>query len=291
MIDIHTHLYSESYDIDRDAVVERARKAGVKEMLVIGCTLDESGQALDVAKKYPNVFASVGMHPHEFNDAKTRDEMKEADWTQKLRALAADKSVVAIGECGLDYFSRDPERVITEEQKNFQKKGFVAQINLAQELCLPLIVHCRPSLASQDAYEDVFEILSSSVSALSSVILHCYMGGTNVTEKFLSLPRVYFSFTGNITYPVKKAIMGTKDDLTESVKLIPLDRLFIETDCPFLAPSAMRGKRNEPAFVRMTAEKVCTLQGVAMADLETKLDENFQKVFVSREEGRNEKRI
>lgn len=279
MLDIHTHLYWESYDADRDAVVERARAAGIKAMLVIGCTLDESRQAIAVAKQYPNVFASVGIHPHEFNDAETRGEMERENWIETLKVLAADESVVAIGECGLDYFARDPGSVITDEQKRFQREGFLAQIELAKALSLPLIVHCRPSLATQDAYEDVLEILQTASVDLCAVVLHCYMGDTAVTQKFLLLPRVYFSFTGNITYPTKKALAGTKDDLVESVKLVPLPRLFVETDCPFLAPQEKRGERNEPAYVRMTAEKVCAVQGVDMTDLEVQLDENFQAVF------------
>ena len=100
-----------------------------------------------------------------------------------------------------------------------------------------------------------------------SVILHCYMGDTEVTKKFLALPNVYFSFTGNITYPVKKALAGTKDDLTETVKIVPLERLFTETDCPFLAPQPVRGKRNEPAFVAHTAAKVAELKGIGIGDL------------------------
>jgi TatD DNase family protein len=234
-----------------------------------------------VAKQYTGVSAAVGVHPHEFNDAETRDEMERANWIETLKVLAADESVVAIGECGLDYFSRDPSSVITDDQKHFQREGFLAQIELAKALLLPLIVHCRPSLATQDAYEDVLEILQSAITDLHAVVLHCYMGDTVVTQKFLTLPRVYFSFTGNITYPTKKALVGTKDDLVESVKLVPLPRLFVETDCPFLAPQEKRGERNEPAYVRMTAEKVRTVQGVAMADLEAQLDENFQRVFVS----------
>jgi TatD DNase family protein len=276
MLDIHTHLYWDSYDADRDAVVKRARAAGVREMLVIGCTLDESRQAIDVAKKYPDMFASVGIHPHEFNEEASRTANRESAWIEQLRGLAQDEKVKAIGECGLDYFSRDNGSPLADEQKQFQKEGFEMQIALARELGLPLIIHTRPSEGTMDAYEDMLAIFHDEPS---QVILHCYMGDTEVTEKFLALPNVFFSFAGNITYPTKKAVAGTKDDLTETVKRVPLERLFVETDCPFLSPQEKRGERNEPAYVRMTAEKVRILKGIDATVLEMVLGENFQKVF------------
>ncbi len=307
MQDIHTHLYWQSYDADRDAVVRRAREAGVKEMLVIGCTVDESRQAIAVAEKYEAVYASVGIHPHEINSLVESQNPKDQieAWVTDLRKLARQEKVVAIGECGLDYYSHparnaahnaaggDKTKAITDEQKVMQKEGFLAQIALAQELNLPIIVHCRPSQGTQDAYEDMFEILKdhspastqdsnrgeSPVSHPISCILHCYMGDTEVTQKFLTLPMVYFSFTGNITYPVKKALAGTKDDLTETVKLVLLERVFAETDCPFLAPQAHRGKRNEPAFVKEVLECIAKLQGQEVSAAEQTIEANFKKVF------------
>ncbi len=132
--------------------------------------------------------------------------------------------------------------------------GFLAQIKLAEELGLPLIVHCRANAGASDAYEDMSTLLSQVKTI--PIVLHCYMGDTEVTKQLLALDNVYFSFTGNITYPVKKTWVGTKDDLRETVKLIPLDRLFTETDCPFLSPQSKRGERNEPASVVEVAAKV-----------------------------------
>ncbi len=293
MHDIHTHLYWESYDADRDAVIARAHDAGINRMFAIGCTVEESRQCVALAERYSEVYASVGIHPHFFNDFVEKefsisnfqfsikpqllnDEVQKL--TEALRKLAANEKVVAIGECGLDYFSQDVTKSITEEHKTVQKAGFLAQIALAEELQLPLIVHGRASTGSADAYEDLFEILKAKSSNLKA-ILHCYMGDTEVTKKFLTLPNVYFSFTGNITYPVKKALVGTKDDLAETVKLIPLDRIFAETDCPFLAPQSQRGKRNEPAFVTEVVARVALLQGKAVSAIVQATEENFKRVF------------
>lgn len=301
MHDIHTHLYWESYDADRDAVIARAHDAGIDRMFAIGCTAEESRQCVALAERYSEVYASVGIHPHFFNDFvekefSTRlsdgqvsnfqfsikpqllnDEVQKL--TEALRKLAVNEKVVAIGECGLDYYAHDVDKRVSNEQKAVQKQGFLAQIALAEELHLPLIVHGRASTGSADAYEDLFEILKAKSSNLKAVILHCYMGDTEITKQFLTLPNVYFSFTGNITYPVKKALVGTKDDLTETVKLIPLDRIFAETDCPFLAPQSQRGKRNEPAFVMEVVARVALLQGKAVSAIAQATEENFKRVF------------
>lgn len=284
MHDIHTHLYWDSYDIDRDEVIARAHAAGIENMFAIGCTVDESRQCTLLAEKYPEIYASIGIHPHEFRTA--ADVKNLAADIAALRVLASgSKKVIAIGECGLDYYVRpavmDPQRAfvgrgamaISEETKAVQREGFLAQIALARSLGLPLIIHCR------DAYEDMFEILKSECADISACILHCYMGDTEVTRKFLELPNVYFSFTANITYPVKKALVGTKDDLSETVKRIPLDRLFAETDCPFLAPQSKRGQRNEPASAAIVAEEIARLQGINRDDLVQQIDNNFRQVF------------
>lgn len=277
MHDIHTHLYWHTYDSDRDAVITRALAAGVEKMFVVGCTVEESRQAIALAEKYRDVYASVGVHPQEFVDEESVKKLDGA--VEALRVLAQHKKVIAVGECGLEYFSHDPAKPITDEQKMWQQRGFLAQMKLAIELRLPLIVHARGEMGVSAVYEDLHEILRREGRSLKAIILHCYMGDTEVTKKFLSLPNVYFSFTGNITYPVKKAVMNTKDDLTETVKLVPLDRLFVETDCPFLSPQSKRGERNEPAWVIAVVEAVAQLQGVDTAIVEKAVDDTTKKVF------------
>lgn len=277
MQDIHTHLYWDSYDEDREEVIARAKEAGVSEMLVVGTTIEESKQAVALAGQHDEIFASVGIHPNEFRGQGGEGE----DWEEGISRLAENPKVVAIGECGLDY--SESHGAITEGTKERQKEAFLKQITIATELHLPLIVHCRPTNNStQDAYEDLLSILEAKSSKLKAVILHCYMGDTGVTEEFLLLPNVYFSFTGNITYPVKKQLVGTKDDLTETVRLVPQERIFVETDCPFLAPQTYRGKRNEPAYAIYTAEKVCALLQITREELEKQLEESFWRVFSKR---------
>lgn len=278
MQDIHTHLYWHTYDTDRDVVVERARAAGVQEMFVIGCTVEESRQAVELTEQYSDMYASVGIHPQEFNESRiTNHELRQK--IQELKILTKHEKVIAIGECGLEYYSHNEQQTINNEQRAIQKSGFLAQIELAKECNLPLIVHCRASTGSDDAYQDLFTILKSHIQHLSSTILHCYMGDTEVTKQFLTLPHVYFSFTGNITYPIKQAVRGTQYDLRETVKMVPLERIFTETDCPFLTPQSKRGERNEPIYVGEVVARVAELQGRSTLEVEQAVEKNFIQVF------------
>ena len=276
MIDIHAHLQFSDYDADRDEVIARAREAGVEKMILVGTDLVTSRQAVELAGEYDFLFASVGVHPHEFSGD------PGDSWIGELRALAVHPKVVAIGECGLDYFSRDPAVPVPDGWKAFQREGFLAQLGIAREKGLPMIIHTRPSKGSMDAYEDVLSILSDPETAdrRSKFVLHCYQGDTEVTERFLGLSGVYFSFAGNVTYPVKKALMGTKDDILEMVRLVPTDRMFVETDCPYLAPQSVRGTRNEPAYVRYTIGSVAAGKPVSLEALDVTIRKTFDQVFL-----------
>jgi TatD DNase family protein len=274
MLDIHAHLHDLAFDADRDEVVCRARAAGVEKIITIGTDIEESRRAVACAERHEGVYASVGIHPNEIespnaNHQEILSELKEI-------ALSSDK-VVAIGECGLDYYNQ--QLTINSQQKKMQKDGFVAQIEIARELQLPLIIHCRPSVGTVDSYEDIFLILKSKIVNLKSAVLHCYMGDTEVTKKFLELPGIRFSFTGNITYSVKKSVAGTKDDLTEVVKMIPIDRMLAETDCPYLAPVPYRGKRNEPAYVVSVIEKIAELKGISRETAAQAVIAGAEKIF------------
>lgn len=281
MIDIHTHLYWKSFDDDQSEVLARAKDAGITDMLVVGTTVEESKQCIELAIKYPQLFATVGIHPNEIRgyEIDAADIEIATDVTELESLVLAHKdTVVAIGECGLDY--SESHGGITAADKENQKRLFEAQIELASQYQLPLIVHCRSMNAETDeAYWDLLEILKNKMVTLPAVIIHCYMGSVSVTKEFLQLSNVYFSFTGNITYPIKKEVLGGDFDITKTVRAVPLERIFTETDCPFLAPQAYRGKRNEPAFVVSVAEKIAELQGVALSEIEQKTEENFQKVF------------
>jgi TatD DNase family protein len=298
MIDIHTHLYFPQYDADRKEVLRRAFDAGVRAMVSVSTEPADHGKALEIAAADERVFVSLGLHPHYFNEQEIGNEDRLAWDVDELRqlALARRDKVVAIGECGLDYFSHT-EVPVTREQKAWQRRGFEAQVALARELGLPVIVHCR------DAYEDLLDVLKGTgrpdhserpcsngaatekdgilCSAQDDIrlILHCYMGDTETTKKFLELPNVFFSFTGNVTYPVAKARQGTERDLRETVRLVPADRLLAETDCPFLAPVPHRGRRNEPAFVSLVVEKIAEIKGMRKEELATWTVENAARIF------------
>ena len=292
MFDVHAHLHDEAFVGDRDATVDRARAVGLEGIVTIGTDPEENRRAVACAEAYPDVWASVGLHPHFFNEAEentnsstqipnktqSRDQKFQKE-IQELRAIAESSNrVVAIGECGLDYYRRqsadsNQQETITEEQKVLQREGFLAQIAIAEDLDLPLIIHTRPSLGSMDAYEDIFEILKEQQGKLAA-ILHCYMGDLSVTEKFLSLPGVSFSFTGNITYKVKEG-----SDRDETLRMIPIDRMLSETDCPYLAPVPYRGQRNEPAYVAEVVRCIALIRQMTYTETEERIGINVRRAF------------
>ncbi|MBP7811258.1 MAG: TatD family hydrolase [Candidatus Moranbacteria bacterium] len=276
MIDAHAHVHDETFDGDRDSVIERARLAGVRAFITIGTDFLESRQAVACAEQYPSVWASVGIHPHVFNEIGDEGTAVESVGGLGSICQSSDK-VIAIGECGLDYFSHDADRIITEKQKRVQRAGFLAQVALAQELSLPIIVHTRPSRESMDAYEDMYFLLSVSFSRGQDhppVILHCYMGDAEVTERFLGLPYLCFSFAGNITYKARAGL-----DVGRVLEMIPIDRMLAETDCPYLAPIPHRGKRNEPAYVALVAEHIAETKKISYTFLEEQLRDNIRRIF------------
>ncbi|MDO8240391.1 MAG: TatD family hydrolase [Candidatus Moranbacteria bacterium] len=245
MIDSHAHLDDRQYDQDREATIARAFASGVEKIINIGADLAGSIASVELAIQYDNVFATVGLHPNVFDEF---DESQVQELCNEIRNLASNEKVVAIGEIGLDYYSHD-ENSITPEQKENQKKSFVAQIEIAREFNLPVVIHCR------DAYEDVYEIIEKYPEV--SFVFHCYGGGLEFTQKLLSMNNVWFSFTGNITY--------AKSDLEVFgvVKEIPLERIMLETDCPYLTPVPHRGKRNEPAYVTYVQGKIAEIKQIS----------------------------
>jgi len=289
MIDTHAHLDFPEFEKDREEVIQRFFENGGKAIINIGVDLEHSRKSIEIAEKHEGVFAAVGFHPEYFNEQGS--VINEQKIFSDLKDLAKNKKVIAIGETGLDYFSHTGEP-ITDAQKENQKKGFIAQINLAKELGLSAIVHCR------EAWDDLYKIISefSQSSAFRSksdfslprrnvgeflkvglsFVLHCYSGEKKDTEKFLKLPNVYFSFSGNITYP-KPAERAER--LAEAVRMVPLDKIMLDSDAPFLAPQEMRGKRNEPIFVKYIAKKIAEIKGIGEKEVERKTDENAERFF------------
>jgi len=256
LIDSHCHIDGEQFDADRDEVVQRARDAGVAAMLNIGTGdphSDDFRRAVAVAEKYENVYASVGVHPH---DAKLYDDAAEAHLIELVRS---SKKVIAWGEIGLDfYYDHSPRDV--------QEKVFRRQIAVARELDLPIIIHSR------DADDETVRILKEeNGSGKLRGIMHCFGGTPEMARPLLEIGFL-ISFAGNVTF--KKA-----ENLRESARVVPLDKMLVETDCPFLTPVPFRGKRNEPAFVAHTAAFLAELHGVEPETIAEHTTRNFLTFF------------
>ncbi|MBA3248020.1 MAG: TatD family hydrolase [Pyrinomonadaceae bacterium] len=254
-IDSHAHIDGPEYDADRDEVIARARKAGVRAILNIGTGDPHGGdlkRAVELTERYETVFAAVGVHPH---DARLFDGRAE----ELLLALVRRPRVIAWGEIGLDFhYDHSPREV--------QREVFRRQLRLAREAGLPVIIHSRA------ADDETIEILREEWSgAERSGIMHCFGGGWPMAESALALGFM-ISFAGNVTF--KKA-----EPLREVAKQIPLTRLLIETDCPYLTPVPFRGRRNEPARVVETARCLAELHGMDVAELGRITTENFTTFF------------
>ena len=265
-IDSHCHIDGEQFDEDRDEVVQRAKDAGVVAMLNIGTGdphSDDFRRAVAVAEAYENVYAAVGVHPH---DAKLYTHAAE----EHLVELAKSEKVIAWGEIGLDYY-------YDHSPRDVQRDVFRRQIRTARSLGLPIIIHSR------DADDETVEILTEECSGIPESgkliaengfpggIMHCF-GGTAAMAEALMKIGFLISFAGNVTF--KKA-----DNLRDAARVVPLDRLLIETDCPFLTPVPFRGKRNEPSFVVHTAKFLADFYAVDVESLADKTTQNFLDLF------------
>ncbi|MCD4689287.1 MAG: YchF/TatD family DNA exonuclease, partial [Desulfuromonadaceae bacterium] len=239
LIDTHAHLDNGRFAADRTQVVDAAKTAGVNHILTIGCDLASSKTSVEIASTYDEVYAAVGIHPHAAREA-TDEVMAE------LKALALQDKVVAIGEMGLDYY-RD------HCPHDIQQTAFRRQIALAIELDLPIIVHDR------EAHQDVLRILQEEQAQQVGGVLHCFSGDLAMAKACIELG-FYISFPGPLTYPANQALR----DVAEAIST---DHLLLETDCPYLAPQSRRGKRNEPAFVRETAEQLARIKGLSLEDI------------------------
>jgi TatD DNase family protein len=253
MIDSHTHLFL--CEGAEDELVSAAAEAGVGRMLTVGLDEAANAEAVASAERHRGVFAAVGRHP---NQAEGFDEAAAAD----IARLAAHEKVRAIGETGLDYF-RDSAGAAE------QRRAFAAQIEIAAELGLPIVIHCRDPEGSSEAIDEVIATLDARGDGLT-VILHCFAAPQRLAE---AVERGWYcSFAGNVTYPRSEA-------LREAAAGVPEDRILVETDAPYLAPQAMRGKRNAPANVVATARAVAEARGVSYEELEGAVEANARAVF------------
>ncbi len=234
LIDSHTHLDFRQFDADRNDVIYRAKEANVKAMITIGIDLQTSKQAIEIAEKQTNIFATIGIHPHDAADA-TDDDIKQ------LQELLQHEKVVAIGEVGLDFYRRI-------SAPDVQRKMLRMFLNWSKECGLPLIIHTR------DAGEEILALIREQGKKDWQGVFHCFSGDPYMADEVLEMG-FHISFTGNITFKNYRRL--------DVVKHVPLEKTLIETDCPFLAPVPHRGKRNEPAFVHFVAQKIAEIKGIS----------------------------
>ncbi|MEN8237052.1 MAG: TatD family hydrolase [Pseudomonadota bacterium] len=251
-IDSHCHLNDERFAGELDVVLDNAKRAGVNTMVTICTELNEASTLLDLANTHEELYCSVGVHPHEAQIPENQENL-----AQVLTQFAVHDKVIGLGETGLDYYYE-------HSPKDAQRQAFATHIDVAKHTKLPLIVHTR------DAEVDTIDLLKAEQGNMTGV-MHCFSGSQDLADKSLDLG-FYISISGIVTF--KKA-----NDLKDIVKRLPLDRVLLETDAPYLAPVPLRGKRNEPAFMVHTAQVVADLMGITAEKLALATTENFSKLF------------
>ncbi|MGB9706607.1 MAG: TatD family hydrolase [Microgenomates group bacterium] len=258
LIDTHAHLNFPDYEKDLDKVVARAIKAGVKKIICVSSNITDSKKAIEIAKKHPKiVFAAVGIHPHQ-TDPENQTPVEEQ--IKKLEKLAKQKEVVAIGECGLDFSPAPPKE--KERPRSVQQFLFESQIKLAQKLNLPLLIHSR------EAFKETVEILKK-FKGLKGVF-HCYAGGKKGIPKVEELG-FFFGLAGNLTYD---------EGLQNVLRQIPLEKIVLETDSPFLAPVPFRGQRNEPAHIKIIAQALAKIKNISFEKVAKTTTKNTHNLFL-----------
>lgn len=251
IVDSHAHLGWDSFAEDREEVISRAFASGVAQIVQAGVYLNGMEEMVALAEQYDNIFCAVGLHPHEAKD--WNDQSADV-----IRQFTSHRKNVAIGECGLDYH-------YNHSQPEQQREVFAEQVKLARELGKPLILHTR------EAWPDTFEILRRVGEGEVRGVFHCFTGGPEVLPEIREID-FYVSFSGIVTFP-KSA------DIQAAARLVGDDRIMVETDCPYLAPHGFRGKRNEPAYVWKTAEKLAELRSQTLEDIAKLTSANARALF------------
>ena len=251
LFDTHAHLDDEQFDTDREELIEGLFKNGVGNVLTVGCDMKSSLAAIKLAEKYDFIYAAVGVHPHEC------EHMTESD-IDALRTLSAHPKVCAIGEIGLDYY-------YDTDIKEIQKKWFARQMDLACETGKPVIIHNR------DAHEDTLKVLKKYASGKLSGVVHCYSGSVEMSREIFKMG-LYISVGGTVTF--KNA-----NRVREVVKNAPIDRILLETDCPYLSPEPHRGSRNNPANTKYVAEKIAEIKEMTAEEVISITERNGKTLF------------
>lgn len=251
IVDSHAHLGWDSFQEDREEVINRAFESGISQIVQAGVDHASLPESLKIADDFPNIFNGVGLHPHEAKHW-------NADSADIVRDAFRHKSVVAIGECGLDFYYNHSERDV-------QLQVFREQVRLCLELNKPLIIHTR------DAWDDTFEILKQEGKGELRGVFHCFTGGPAQIPAIKELD-FFVSFSGILTFKSAK-------DIQAAAPLVAADRVLVETDAPYLAPEGKRGKRNEPSYIWITAEKLAALRGCSKDDIAAQTSENARALF------------
>lgn len=249
LVDSHAHLEDEKYDLDREKVIDECRNE-LTFLINVGSNIKTSLDSIELAKKYEFIYAAVGIHPH--------DAKNEFENLLDIEKLGRENKVVAIGEVGLDYFYDEP-------LKEFQKQVFINQINIAKKLNLPVIIHDR------DAHKDVFDILKKEWTNNLRGVFHSYSGSAEMIPQCMEL-NFYISLGGPVTFKNAKKTV-------EVAKKVPIDRLLIETDSPYLTPEPYRGKRNSPVNVKFVAQKIAELRNMRYEEVCNITGENTARLF------------
>lgn len=251
LIDSHVHLDDKRFNRDRDSIIKGLKDDGIEMVINIGADLQTSIASVSLAEKYDNVYAVVGVHPH---------SAKEVDNStiEILKSFASREKVLAIGEIGLDYHYDNSPRDV-------QRKWFIEQLKLAKEVDLPVVIHTR------EAAQETFEILKEAQDGTLRGVLHCYSGSVEMALEYIKLG-FYISIAGPVTFNNSRV-------LKEVVKAIPLDKLLVETDCPYLTPEPNRGKRNEPTYVKYVAGEIADIKGISFEELAKATNKNTKELF------------
>jgi TatD DNase family protein len=259
-VDSHAHLEMDQFDSDREAMIARARESGIANIVAIGSGTGPGSLdcGIRLAEQYDFIYATIGIHPHEAKLA------TDADF-QELAILATRPKVIAWGEIGLDYY-------YDHSPRELQQQIFLRQIELAASAKLPIVIHCRPAQDSENAWDDCLRLLEERwAPGVLGGILHCFTGNWEQAKRALDIGFM-ISFAGNITFPKAQQIR-------DAAMQVPIDRMLIETDSPFLAPVPHRGKRNEPALVKEVARKIGELRGFSMEEIGSQTAHNFYRFF------------
>lgn len=259
LVDTHAHLASSRFSDSRAALISKAKANGVDRIVTIACDLEDSRENLAMAAEFPGVAPTVGVHPTYVH------EIGSKNWENEIRELAKSPGVAAIGEIGLDYFHPPQDGSPEKEWRKKQREVFETLLQISIDLDLPAVIHQRESGA------DVAEVLQQFPKA--KAVLHCFGGTKSEAEKALEMGH-YISFTGILTFPKAPEVRNV-------AQMVPLDRVMVETDSPFLAPVPFRGKQCEPAMVRHTAEKLGELHGLSLPEIAAITTENAERFFRS----------